>query len=208
MILCVGQLAPYKGHQFLLEAMAQLQPQWPNAHLVLAGDGPLEKSLRQHAEQLRIDSSVHLLGYRTDVPDLIQACDLLVLVSPAEGLGTSVLDAMFAGKPVVGADAGGIPEILGPKVTGFEDAGGSGKQPVVGQMAMNKSGVAQEGPNAQGTVGWLVPPEDSQALATALAEALGSQQLRKKHGEAGLKRAYVDFTAYNMVKRMLDVYRE
>jgi glycosyltransferase involved in cell wall biosynthesis len=113
MILCVGQLAPYKGHRYLLQALALLIQRWPDARLVLAGDGPQDGPLRKLAEQLGISSALHLLGYRTDVPDLICACDLLVLASPAEGLGTSVLDAMFAGKPVVGTEAGGIPEILG-----------------------------------------------------------------------------------------------
>lgn len=177
MILCVGQLAPYKGHRYLLEAMVHLNQRWPDAHLVLAGDGPQDGPLRKLAERLHISSSVHLLGYRTDVPDLICACDLFVLASPAEGLGTSVLDAMFAGKPVVGAEAGGIPEILGPR-------------------------------DGQGAIGWLVPPEESGALAETIAEALGSERLRKQYGEAGQQRAHAHFTARQMVDRMLAVYCE
>ncbi len=177
LVLCVGQLAHYKGHHHLIEAMATVKKTFPKAVLVLAGDGPLRKKLQQLAENLGIRASVKFLGYCTDIPDLISACDLFVLASPAEGLGTSVLDAMFAEKPVVGADAGGIPEMLGP----VDD---------------------------RPTVGWLVPPNDSAALACAITEALGSEQLRQEYGIAGRARAERGFSAEQMVRNMLAVYHD
>lgn len=112
LILCVAQLAAYKGHRYLVDAWAAVRKRHPNAALVLAGDGPLRDGLQQQIDALALGDSVRLLGYRSDVPDLVQACDLFVLASPEEGLGTSVLDAMFAERPVVGADAGGIPEMV------------------------------------------------------------------------------------------------
>ncbi len=112
LVLCVAQLAEYKGHRYLLGAWPAVRAAHPHAVLVLAGDGPLRSALEAQVANLGLADAVRFLGYRTDVPDLIQACDLFVLASPEEGLGTSVLDAMFAKRAVIGADAGGIPEML------------------------------------------------------------------------------------------------
>ncbi len=113
LLLCIAQLAPYKGHRYLLEAMPRVLEKFPHVVLALAGDGPLAGELVDLAKELGVEESVRFLGYRHDVPDLLRACDIFALVSPDEGLGTSVLDAMFAEKPVLGANAGGIPEMLG-----------------------------------------------------------------------------------------------
>lgn len=112
LVLCVAQFAPYKGHRYLLEAMPRILQTHPRAVLALAGDGPLREELQAQVAQLGLGAAVLFLGYRQDVPDLIQACDLFVLPSPEEGMGSSLLDAMFAGKAVVGAEAGGISEVL------------------------------------------------------------------------------------------------
>lgn len=112
LILCVAQLAAYKGHRYLMEAMPRVLAAKPRAILALAGDGPLRAELEAQARALHVEGSVRFLGYRTDVPDLLAACDLAVLASPEEGLGTALLDAMFAGKPIAAADAGGIAEML------------------------------------------------------------------------------------------------
>lgn len=112
-VLCVAQLAAYKGHRYLLDAWPAVLAAHPNAHLLLAGDGPLRDELATQIDRLAIRDSVRLLGYRSDVPDLLAACDLFTLASPEEGLGTSVLDAMFAQRAVVTTNAGGIPEMLG-----------------------------------------------------------------------------------------------
>jgi glycosyltransferase involved in cell wall biosynthesis len=112
LVLCVAQLAQYKGHRYLLDAMPAVLAQHPRAILALAGDGPLREELAAQSQSLGLNGAVRFLGYRDDVPDLIHACDVFALASPEEGLGTSVLDATFAGRPVVAAEAGGIPEML------------------------------------------------------------------------------------------------
>jgi L-malate glycosyltransferase len=112
LVLCVAQLAQYKGHRYLLDAMPAVLAAHPRAVLALAGGGPLDEELKAQCRALGLDGAIRFLGYRTDVPDLVQACNVFALASPEEGLGTSVLDAMFADRPVVAADAGGIPEML------------------------------------------------------------------------------------------------
>jgi len=177
LVLSVAQLAEYKGHRYLIAALPAVLERYPNMVLAFAGDGQLHQELVAMADDLGVANSVRFLGYRNDIPDLIRACDVFALVSPAEGLGTSVLDAMFAEKPVIGANAGGIPEMLA-------------SQP------------------DEPDVGWLVPPCDSDALAAALIEALGSEEMRLRYGVAGRHRAERGFTAHDMVQGMLDVYAE
>ena len=112
LLLCVAQLTMYKGHRHLVDAMPAILASNPRAVLALAGDGVLRDDLAKQTSALGVESAVRLLGYRSDVPDLLQACDVFVMPSQREGLGSSVLDAMFAERAVVGADAGGIPEML------------------------------------------------------------------------------------------------
>jgi glycosyltransferase involved in cell wall biosynthesis len=112
LVLCVAQLADYKGHRYLLDAVPAVLKAQPRTIFALAGDGPLRNELMAQMRSLAIEPAVRFLGYRNDVPDLVQACNTFVLASTQEGLGTSVMDAMFAARPVVAAAAGGIPEML------------------------------------------------------------------------------------------------
>lgn len=114
LLLCVASLTDPKGHKYLLEAMPAVVRQYPRACLALAGDGDLQPALKQQARRLGIADRVRFLGYRRDVPDLIMACDLFILPSHAEGLCTSLIDAMLAGRPIVTTSAGGIPDLVGP----------------------------------------------------------------------------------------------
>ena len=112
-VVCVASLTEPKGHACLLTAWAQVLKNQPLAQLVLVGDGPLSRPLKRQAQALGIGHAVKFLGYREDVPDLIQAADVCTLASHLEGLGSSLIDAMLAGRPVVTSTAGGIPELLG-----------------------------------------------------------------------------------------------
>jgi glycosyltransferase involved in cell wall biosynthesis len=144
----------------------------------LVGDGELARSLATQARQLGVDPRVRFLGYRDDVPDLIQAADLFVFPSQTEGLGSTLIDAMLAGRPVVTTTAGGIPDLI----TG-DDA------------------------HAE-PVAWTVPPRNARALARAIIEALESPQQRAQRAERARRRAERRFTAGRMVESTLSVYRE
>lgn len=117
LVLTVASLTPPKGHSTLIDALPAVIARRPDVRLVLAGDGETGAALRRQVLRRGMESHVRFLGYRHDVPDLIAACDLFVLPSHSEGFGTSLIDAMLAGRPIVATTAGGIPECLG------EDAG-------------------------------------------------------------------------------------
>lgn len=115
----VAALVGHKDHATLLSAMAHVLQRSPRAHLVIAGEGDLRPKLEAQIESLGLKSLVRLLGYRTDVPRILRALDVFVMSSKLEGLGTSVLDAMACGIPVVATAGGGIPEMVVHEKTGL-----------------------------------------------------------------------------------------
>jgi starch synthase (maltosyl-transferring) len=113
LFVAVGNLVPRKGHRVLLQALQPLAgPDLPPWRLAIAGRGRQKEPLQQLANELGIADRVHLLGHRDDVPDLQAAADVFVMPSLWEGLPLAILEAMFAGKPVVASAISGIPEAI------------------------------------------------------------------------------------------------
>ena len=115
----IGRLSPNKGHRHLIKAFAQVKQQIPSAHLLIVGKGRLYDELNELINKLNISEFVHLLGYREDVPQILQAIDVFVLSSLAEGLPRALLEAMASGIPCIGTSVAGIPEILDGGKYGF-----------------------------------------------------------------------------------------
>jgi glycosyltransferase involved in cell wall biosynthesis len=111
MMLSTGRLAEQKGLEYLIRAAALLRGDMPSAKIVLAGDGPLRLELARLISDLGLEDTVALLGFRSDVADLLAASDLVVLPSLWEGLSISLLEAMAAGKPVVTTMVGSNREV-------------------------------------------------------------------------------------------------
>jgi lipopolysaccharide/colanic/teichoic acid biosynthesis glycosyltransferase/glycosyltransferase involved in cell wall biosynthesis len=117
-LLNVARLMPQKNHALLFTAFQGLAEKVPAAALLLAGTGELEAKLRATAERLGIAGRVRFLGVRTDVPDLLAACDAFVLSSSWEGNPLSLMEAMAAGRAVIATRVGGVPELVRDGVTG------------------------------------------------------------------------------------------
>jgi glycosyltransferase involved in cell wall biosynthesis len=125
-LLCnVAALVGHKDQATLIAAMPAVLEAFPNALLLVAGEGALRSDLEAQIAALSLGEHIRLLGYRRDVPSLLRAADCFVLSSKEEGLGTSVLDAMACGVPVVATAAGGIPEMVEHEVTGLLSPVGS-----------------------------------------------------------------------------------
>jgi len=115
----VGRLTANKGHRYLIKAFAQIRQQLPSAHLLIVGKGRLHDELKDLAIKMNISEFIHFPGYREDIPQILQAMDVFVLSSLAEGLPRVLLEAMASGIPCVGTSVAGIPEIFDGDKYGF-----------------------------------------------------------------------------------------
>jgi glycosyltransferase involved in cell wall biosynthesis len=160
-----GRLAPWKGQDVAIRALALLGPQHSDVHLVIVGDALFgEESyaaeLRTLVASLGLGERVHFLGFRTDVPLLMRAVDVLVHTSTApEPFGRVIAEGMLARRPVIATAGGGASEIV-------------------------KAGVTA----------WQVPPNDPAGLAAAIREVLANPSRASDVAAAGRADAIARFT--------------
>jgi len=170
-IAAAGQLIPRKGHQYLLQAVADLKDRYPQLKLVLFGEGYLNNQLRSQSASLHLGDAVRFAGFRDDLDGFLACFDLFAHPALAEGLGVSALKAAAAGLPVVGFEAGGMVEAVAQEKTGL-----------------------------------LVAPEDSDALAAAIARFVEDPALRRQFGEAGRRRMQREFSIDAMADSHIELY--
>jgi len=115
----VGWLLPIKGPMVLLKAMEGVWKHYPDIKLVYVGKGELEEGLKDKAAEMNVTDKVHFLGWREDIPELMQIMDIFVLPSLNEGMGRVLIEAMASSKPVIGSDVGGVPDLVVPGVNGL-----------------------------------------------------------------------------------------
>lgn len=129
-ILFVGRLAAEKGILVLLESFADLIQRRPQVRLRLAGDGEDRQVLQTRVKQLGLSMHVTFLGYcsQETVRQELEAADLFVLPSFAEGVPVSLMEAMAIGVPVVSTFVGGVAELVLPGETGLLVAAGNAQQ--------------------------------------------------------------------------------
>lgn len=108
----VAALADHKDQRTFLATTRKFLDQGGKAHFVIIGEGGERPDLEARISELGLEKNVTLMGFRSDVERLLPGFDVFLMSSKTEGLGTSLLDAMAAGVPVISTDAGGIPEIV------------------------------------------------------------------------------------------------
>jgi glycosyltransferase involved in cell wall biosynthesis len=168
----VGRLAPEKAHVVMIEALARLEAPGAPPHLVIVGDGPLREETEAAARRLGVDDRVHLLGVRTDLPDIYPALTILIQPSLTEGLPLVVLEAAALGVPVVASRVGAIPTVL-------ED-GAAGVLVPVGDVAALAAAVR----------GLLADPTRARALGARAAARVESSYSARVMTRRYLREAY------------------
>jgi len=117
--LAVGRFDPPKDYPSMLQAFARVVHKHSNTILLIAGDGPLRKTMENLARELGIEKRTKFLGIRRDIPQLMNAADAYVMSSSWEGMPNVLLEASATGLPIVATDVGGNREIVLDGVTGF-----------------------------------------------------------------------------------------
>jgi phosphatidylinositol alpha-1,6-mannosyltransferase len=156
-ILAVGRLVYKKGFNTLVAALAAVREKAPSAEVLIVGEGPLEASLREQAQESGVGNALHLLGAlpHDQLPEYYAAADLVAVPSvhgPAgnvDGLPNTFLEGLASGTAVVASS-----------IAGMLDVAGDGRTAV------------------------LVPEGDKDALAEALGELLVDRGRREKVGAA------------------------
>ena len=126
-VLSLGRLVKKKGLQYLLQAIPRVLERVPNTRFVIAGSGPELDALREQADQLSVLEQVVFPGEVrwNDVPNVLKMCDIFVVPSVhdengnVDGLPTTILEAMAAGRPVVASNVAGIPLAVIDRETGM-----------------------------------------------------------------------------------------
>lgn len=114
----VAALTGHKDHATLIEAASRVLRRKPETRFLIVGEGELRRELEARVREGGLLGRVVFAGFRDDVDRLLPAFDVFCLSSKLEGLGTSLLDAMAFGRPIVATAAGGIPEAVEDGVTG------------------------------------------------------------------------------------------
>ncbi|HEX6593199.1 MAG TPA: glycosyltransferase family 4 protein [Bacillota bacterium] len=110
-ITCISRLRPRKGHKYLFAALARMKRKLKHVEVWIVGDGETREELEQQVQTLQLDH-VHFLGTRSDIPELLHQTDIFVHPTTSDTLPIVIMEAMFAGKPIITTNCGGIPEII------------------------------------------------------------------------------------------------
>ncbi len=115
----VGRLSEQKAPLDFVKAIPEVLKACKGVRFVIVGDGELKEKTLDLSKELNVDSKLMVLGFREDVPELLQTFDVFVLTSLWEGLGRSLTEAMYTGRSVVATNVEGVPELVTNGQTGI-----------------------------------------------------------------------------------------
>lgn len=113
-LLTVGNLEPVKGQRYLVEAIAEITRKRKDIFCVIVGMGGEKKALEKQIRSAHLDKFILLAGGKphNEIPVWMNACDLFILPSLNEGNPTVMFEALGCGKPFIGTNVGGVPEVI------------------------------------------------------------------------------------------------
>lgn len=115
----VGRFSPQKSPQDFVRAIPQVLKKQKNVRFLFIGDGDLHQQIVALSKELGVEDKIKILGFRDDIPELLNVLDVYVLSSLWEGLGRSLTEAMYTGRPVVATRVDGVPELVKDGETGM-----------------------------------------------------------------------------------------
>jgi len=113
------RITKQKGITHLIRAVSMLIDTLPDTCLLIAGDGPLQNSLKQEAVELGVAEHIRFVGPQNNMNDILQIIDIFALPSLWEGLPLVILEAMAAKKPIIATNVGGNTEVIKDNLNGI-----------------------------------------------------------------------------------------
>jgi N-acetyl-alpha-D-glucosaminyl L-malate synthase BshA len=117
-LMHISNFRPVKRVRDVVATFARVNAVVP-AVLIMVGDGPERVEAEVEARECGVSEHVHFLGKIDTIAPLLAGADLFLLTSDKESFGLSALEAMASGVPVIGADAGGLSEVVSDGISGF-----------------------------------------------------------------------------------------
>lgn len=119
-ILMIAEVNKNKNHKQMIDAIEILKNKGIDDIKVLcAGDGVIFDEIKQYIEFKKLQENIHMLGFRTDINELIVSCDMGILMSYREGLPRNIMELMACGKPVIGTNIRGIRDLVQDGINGY-----------------------------------------------------------------------------------------
>lgn len=110
-LISIANFNPVKDYFTVLKALAEYNGKKKLYYLVI-GEGPMRTEIEALINKLNLNDRVHLLGKTSNVPDYLAVSDYMVHSSKGEGISNAILEAMYAGLPIIATAVGGTPEIV------------------------------------------------------------------------------------------------
>ena len=118
-IAMIAEVNKNKNHAQMINAVDELVKEHKNVKVLCAGDGPLLESVKKDIEDRGLSNVINMLGFRTDINEIISCCDVGVLMSYREGLPRNIMELMAFGKPVIGTNIRGIRDLIEEGINGY-----------------------------------------------------------------------------------------
>jgi glycosyltransferase involved in cell wall biosynthesis len=185
-----AHLSPKKGHRELVQAAALVLQCIPDAQFWCFGEGPMRGEIEMQARDLGIADRFKLLGFRRDVPNLMQAIDVMCLPSHREPFGLVYIEAALAEKPVIAMGNGGAPEIIIHGETGL----------LVSPTEISLNAILQQTEAGRPNTSTIGP------LADAIFTLLDNRAAATAMGRRGRELALDRFQWSRFIPQLRDVY--
>ena len=118
-LLVLAELNQNKNHIQVIKAIDILKNKYPNIKALFAGKGSLENKLNETISNMGLEENIKLIGFRSDIKELLHSCDCVGLFSKREGLGKCLLEGMITGKPIIATNTRGPKELIDNNKNGF-----------------------------------------------------------------------------------------
>ena len=178
----VAALRPEKNHELFLESARRTVEHVPDAHFVIAGDGPGRSELEALAAEKGIDNQVHFLGSVSDIPGVLSMLDVFSLTSHNEASPVSILEALSCNRPVVATDVGSISESVLEGKTGFLCDAGDADQLTAKWVKLLKDDDLRESMGRKGR-SHVVDNSSLDAMTDGYTELVESLNRQKRTGK-------------------------